>query len=215
MLLGATLCIAVPGYGQHSSNNCAGECQTVFGYPSAGGHANGLGGGHHARKQRREEWKLESEKIYQRNNAWPKPFSCLDRTAYHAVFPPMINAGYEIQCVLGSQHFDQETQELNSFGQTTIASIMQNMPSHRKHVYVTQDADERITARRLDEVNHIVNTYYGQLAPNAIVAASTLQPGIITGNRAEAIARNFTESSPAPVVPLQTSGSSLERSQGR
>lgn len=212
--LGIAALIAVPSYGQQSCNSCNDGSHSGFGYPMVVGQAGGFGG-HHARKERREEWKAEADKIYQRNRAWPKPFNCLDRMAYHSIFPAMINAGYETQCVLGAQHFDQETQELNSFGKTTIASIMQNMPSHRKHVFVTQHSDDRITARRMDEVNQLVNTYYGQLAPNAIVAASSMQPGLISGNRAEVIARGYTEAAPTPIVPLQTSGTSIERSQSR
>lgn len=210
----ATL-IALPCYGQQDCHSCNQGVQTGFGYPMAAGHAEGFGGQHNWRKERRAEWKLEADKIYQRNKAWPKPFNCLDQMAYHAIFPAMIHAGYETQCVLGNQHFDPETQELNSLGKSTVANIMQNMPSHRKHVFVSQHLNDRVTAQRIEEVNQLVSTYYGQIAPNAIVSASSMQPGLMSGVRAEAIVRGFTESAPAPVVPLQTSGTSIERSQNR
>jgi len=215
LLFCASLCLASPGWAQPSCTDCGPTGGKGFGYPVVSGHSGGWGNQHNLRKERREAWKEEADKIYRRNDAWPKPFDCLDRMAYHSIFDPMIHAGYETQCILGSQHFDPDTQQLNSFGQSTVAAIMQNMPSHRKNIFVAQTVDQRVTEMRMQNVNQLVSTFYGQLAPNATVSASTLEPAMISGSRAEGVLRRFTDSAPAPIVPLQTSGTSIERSQNR
>lgn len=116
---------------------------------------------------------------------------------------------------MGDQHFDPQTQQLNSFGQSTLAGIMQNMPAQRKQIFVAQAPDEGVTEVRMENVSQLISTFYGQLAPTALVAASSLQPAMASGARAEGVLRKFTESAPAPIVPLQTSGTSIERSQRR
>ncbi|MEM9943635.1 MAG: hypothetical protein AAF939_18880, partial [Planctomycetota bacterium] len=40
--------------------------------------------------------------VYARNNNFPKPFNCADRQLYFSIWSPMIDRGFETQCVLSN-----------------------------------------------------------------------------------------------------------------
>lgn len=206
------------GFGQAGCSSC-GDSFHGFGYPAAiqggGFHAGGVASRHQARKERWEAWKDEADRAALRNDAWPKPFDCWDRVAYHRIFEPMIHAGYESQNVLGNQHFDPQTNQLNGLGRATVSSIMQNMPAHRRQVYISQLPQQDIVAARLSHVTEVVETWYGQSAAQTQVAISDALPAVVPGFRASAITRGMIESTPAPVIPLQTSGQALGGSQSQ
>ncbi len=209
--------ICSTGFGQAGCSTC-GDSMHGFGYPATfqggGLHAGGVASRHQARKERWEAWKDEADRAALRNDAWPKPFDCWDRVAYHRLFDPMFQAGYEFQNVLGNQHFDPQTNQLNGLGRATLSSIMQNMPAHRRQVYISQLPRQEIVAARLSHVTEVVDTWYSQ-AGQTQVAISNAIPASLPGFKASAITRNMIEASPAPVIPLQTSGQGLSGSQAQ
>lgn len=143
----------------------------------------------------------EIDKVRGRNQAWPKPFDCADRQLYFSLWEPMIDQGWEEQCVLNSNHFDPETGELNQFGVHTVAGIMQNMPTTRKEVFIHREADESANNTRLLAVKNTIDTYYSQTGP-ARVSFSTKLPVTLSGTKAEAISRLAYENQPTPIIPV-------------
>ena len=206
LLVAAALCFGNLAVGQDCGACAESGCGTGFGYPGKSGHFGG------SRHEKFEALKAQNAKIAARNDAWPKPFNCADRQLYHEIWAPMINEGFEEQCVLNETHFDSGTHELNRFGLHTVAGIVQNMPSHRKHVFVTQDADETITQARLANVQTTLQTYYGQIAPSAQVSLSTKQPAFISGVRAETISNKFISGQPVPNIPISSANSTVSSS---
>jgi hypothetical protein len=192
--------------------SCGGGYSSAFGYPGSTsvGH-----GGHGSHREHLQSMRAEHHKIAARNDAWPKPFDCADRQLYHSMFTSMIDGGFEEQCVLCASHFDSESNELNAFGKHAVAGIMQNMPSHRKQVFVTRDSNERVSAERLANVDSVIKTYYGQVAPNASVTYSTKQPASVTGIRADMISQKFVEGQPSPNIPIAAGGGSVSASVGQ
>ncbi len=144
--------------------------------------------------------------VMARNQAWPMPFGCADRQLYFTMWDAMIDQGFEEQCVLSSAHFDPETGELNRFGKTSVADIMQNMPSSRREVFVHREADEQSNNARLAAVRDTIQTYYGNMGP-ARVSFSSKLPVTLRGTKAEAISITLYENQPAPIIPIATGGS--------
>ncbi|MFT7629479.1 MAG: hypothetical protein ACI87E_000477 [Mariniblastus sp.] len=151
-------------------------------------------------------------KVMGRNQAWPMPFNCADRQLYFSIWEPMIDQGFEEQCVLTSVHFDGETNQLNLFGKHTVAGIMQNMPSTRRKVFIHRDANEDSNQRRLQAVESTINTWYAASGP-ARVSFSTKLPVKLSGSTAEAIMRLSAENQAPPVIPV-SSGESINDAVG-
>jgi len=204
--------VAGSNFGYPAVNNCD-NCANVG--------CNGCrsrGNGDHPRidawKAQHDEKHAHYHKIYGRNNAWPMPWNCADRQLYFKIWEPMIDQGFEEQCVLSSTHFDPETHELNKFGQHAVAGIMQNMPSTRKHVFVHQEGDERLNTARLNSVRETINTFYGQQIDGpARVSFSKRLPNRISGDQAEGINRLWFDKMPTPIIPI-SSGESVSSAVG-
>lgn len=188
-----------------------GTCGTT-GCSQCGG---GLGEG--ARMQGLKDRYAHAEKncarVIARNEAWPMPFNCADRQLYFAFWEPMIDQGFEEQCVLNSTHFDPETGKLNSFGNHTVAGIMQNMPSTRRKVFIHREADVQTNSSRMAAVKDTLNTFYDQSGP-AIVEFSSKLPVTLRGGKADAISRLWFENQPTPIIPISSGAQSVGASVG-
>jgi ribosomal protein L37E len=195
-------------------------CGTVSNYPVASGcsscAAGGFGNSGRMSNHRAQLQQIfaDNAKSRKRNDAWPMPFDCADRQLYFSIWNPMINQGFEEQCVLSSMHFDKETHELNKFGRHAVAGIMQNMPTQFKHVYVNRDSDQSVSDARMASVRDIVSTFYSQVAPNAQLDFSTKLPSSVTGTRAENINRQYIEGAPSPIIPISSGSDSVSASIG-
>ena len=214
--LNALLMIAAAAIWMSSTcqaQNCS-SCTAEFSYPGSSqcGGCDTCGGGSGKYRPKLEEWKALNAKVCARNDAWPKPFNCADRQLYFEIWRPMIDQGFEEQCVLTSVHFDPETNELNRFGIFTVQGILQNMPTSRKKVFVNRDVDQSVSQARMDNVNQVVKTYYNHMAPNAEVAFSNMLPSSIKGNRAETINQLFIEGAPTPIIPISSGSQSVSGS---
>ena len=146
-------------------------------------------------------------RIQARNNAWPKPFACADRQLYHSFFEPMIDQGWEEQCVLTASHFDEESGQLNKFGQTAIAGIMQNNPNNRRVVFIHRDVNDAINQQRRSEVENTINTFYGHTA-TAQVAFSNKRPVTTSGPRAAQLQQQWLGNQAVPAIAV-SSGESV------
>ncbi len=205
--------------GNSFAQDCT-SCGTASNYPVASG-CNSCSSGGYGRSGRtsshRDKLKqafADAEKSRKRNDAWPMPFDCADRQLYFSMWNPMIEQGFEEQCVLSGVHFDEQTNELNKFGRHAVAGIMQNMPTQFKNVYINRDADQAISDARMASVRDIVTTFYSQVAPNAQLNFSTKMPASITGTRAERINQSFIEGAPTPIIPISSGSDSVSSSVG-
>ncbi len=215
MLMLAAAAIWMSGTCQ--AQNCN-SCSSDFSYPGSVSQCGGCGdcggcqSGGSGNRPKLDSMKALNHKVCARNDAWPKPFNCADRQLYFTMWNPMIDHGFEEQCVLSSVHFDPETHELNKFGISTVQGIMQNMPTSRKKVFINRDSDQSISQARLNNVDNVIHTYYKQVAPNAEVAFSNLMPSSIRGPRAETINKLFLQGAPAPIIPISSGSQSVSSS---
>ena len=227
--------VAVAGIVMISGNSIAQDCnncgQTAnsFSYPSAapvynsvvgdyGTARSGLRGGRHGGHI--EEFKAKyahaqeiGARVAARNEAWPMPFNCADRQLYFSIWDPMIDQGFEEQCVLNTAHFDAETNELNQFGNYTVAGIMQNMPTTRRKVFIHREADVAANQARMTAVKTTINTFYGQKGP-AQVAFSEKLPVTLRGDKAAGISALAMENQPSPIIQI-SSGETVSSSVGQ
>ena len=66
----------------------------------------------------------EVRRGYHRNEAWPWPYICPDRVAVREPFAAMVNNGWRRQNLLGTHHFNMETNQLTTAGQLRVHWIM-------------------------------------------------------------------------------------------
>ena len=210
----------------------ASSVDSVFGYPTAStvytSFSDGCGcgetgcseGGKFGNGTNMQNWKAKHQhskhniaRVVARNQAWPMPFNCADRQLYFSIWEPMIDQGFEEQCVLTSTHFDAETGKLNTFGNHTVAGIMQNMPSTRRKVFIHRDVDVESNNTRMAAVKDTINTFYGQSGP-AIVEFSSKLPIKLRGSKADAISRLWFENQPTPIIPISSGGESVGSAVG-
>ena len=171
-----------------------------------GGFAGGgLCGGLDELKAKCAHTRAINQRTTARNNAWPKPFDCADRQAYFSIWEPMIDQGWEEQCVLTAAHFDPRTNQLNKFGQTAVAGIMQNNPSHRRTVFINRDVNDHINQQRRSMVEDTINTFYGH-TNTAQVAFSDKRPVTTSGQRGAQMQAEWLGAQATPAIPVSTGG---------
>lgn len=144
-----------------------------------------------------------------RNGSWPKPFNCADRQLYTSMWAPMIDKGFEEQCVLTSNHFDPITGKLNTFGNHAVAGIMNNMPQARRTVFIHRDTDANLNQQRMKMVKQTINTFYGTEKLAKIEFSNEL-PVKLRGAEAEKITELWYAGKPAPIIPIATGTESLD-----
>lgn len=157
-------------------------------------------------KERHAHYHALNRKITQRNDAWPKPWACLDRQAYYNAWTPMLISGYEEHAVLSDNFFDPNTNELNQLGIYKLAGLMQNMPVKDRQVFVTRSSDDSVNNARLASINQTINTYYRHLG-SAQVSLSNRQPTFVSGRISDAILKNRLENMVPPMIQAGTAGS--------
>lgn len=196
----------------------------VFGYPAGGGScgAGGCADGAIAMQQRSFGYgqvsdrfratQAQNEKIYARNEAWPKPFSCASRQLYHNIWRPMYDAGWEDQCILTSTHFD-ENGELTRYGKQQIGGMMMNMPKARRVVYVQDTSDSASTQARVSKVESVIETWYSNRG--GVVQVSSRMPAEMPGWRAVDIVEKATSNAPIPVIPIADGQSGITQAVGQ
>ena len=186
---------------------CSGGC--------AAGGVGGVGGCQFANelKARSAHARMIHDRVSARNQAWPKPFDCADRQLYFSIWEPMIDQGFEEQCVLTAAHFDPSTNQLNKFGQHAVAGIMQNMPSSRRTVFIHRDNNHQISELRRSAVRDTIQTFYGNSGP-ANIAFSQKRPVTTHGLKAAAIQDSLLGNLPTPVIPISSLGQDVNSSVG-
>ena len=147
--------------------------------------------------------KKQADLIARRNQAWPKPFQCYDRQAYHCIFNSMHNRGYQIECTLTDDHFHPDSNELNSAGQAKIAGIMNNLPTALRQIHVYQANDYDQAQARMDAAQARVRELHSHL-PTPAFAMTTTRPQGMQGNMVEQMHKEFLANQPRPAVPASS-----------
>ncbi len=193
-------------------SDCAGT--PAFGFPDRGGcgaRGCGIGDGHV--RDNLHQAQERNALVAARNDAWPKPFVCVDRQIYENLWGKYIDSGYERQCVLSSMHFDAETGELNDFGRTIVSGLVQNMPQARKTVYIHRDGNEARSQQRMDSVRQSIEYMFGHNTP-AQVAFSGEQPVRGSALRVERLQSLEFEATPVPIIPIASGTQSVSAGVG-
>jgi hypothetical protein len=86
---------------------------------------------------------------YHRNVMWPWPYTCPDRIAAREPFEIMIRNGWRRHNMLGSHHFNPETNQLTTAGQLHVRWIMTQAPATRRQLFIERSIDPDVTAERL------------------------------------------------------------------
>jgi hypothetical protein len=144
--------------------------------------------------------KQQADLIAERNDAWPKPFQCFDRQAYHAVMVTMMQRGWQCECTLTSDHFDPTTNGLNAAGKAKINGIMNNLPEVTRQIHVFQDSDAAVVQTRTASIRDELQQKYSTL-PAPELAVTTYVPHGMTGALIEDVQKKFVEGLPEPTVP--------------
>lgn len=185
--------------GGYPADGCAsGICGgNGFGYPGAGGgrlHKGAVG-------QRVHHLKEVHRRDFARNQAWPMPFNCADRQLYHEIWNPMIESGIRWNCVFTAQHFDPDTNQLNSAGRAKIKGIFRNSPINQKMALVQNAGDSSVVEMRLQNLRNVIDQWYGADSFTEIAKASEF-PGSFAGSRAQSINFQYVEQTPPPMIPV-------------
>lgn len=195
---------------------CGGS--SAFGFPSQnagcasgkcglGGHGHGHGNGQ--LRASIDQAQARNGLVSARNDAWPKPFTCIDRQLYENQWGKYIDAGYERQCVLSSIHFEKDSNELSRFGRTIVSGLIQNMPQARKTIYIHRDEDQQRSQERLDNVRETIEYMFGHNAP-AQVAFSAQKPQRVSALRIETLQALEAEATPVPIIPIAAGTTSVQ-----
>lgn len=152
--------------------------------------------------------------MYQRNQAWPKPFICWDRAAYYNTWSQMYTAGLAGECTLSDAHFDSETGNLNQMGHQKIEMIFRNLPEPQRGVLVAETRDPNLNNQRLDVARNVVRNWYGE-AYASQVALTRNVPQPASGAKVFAVNTRYMSTLPSPTITSSSgSGSSAGGSGG-
>ncbi|MEL7498385.1 MAG: hypothetical protein AAFN77_12305 [Planctomycetota bacterium] len=194
------------------------SAQQTFGYPATtqsqqcngrcGGGCRLHGGGGHMQnfRDKMDHYSALNKKKFDRNDAWPRPFNCWDRRAYHNVWVPMLTNGAEQHCILSSDFFDAETNELTRVGIAKVADIMQNVPQTNRSVFVQRSADDKANQARMEQVKFTIDKFYAHLGVARVQLSNQLPP-ISPAAQSQAILNSRTENMAPPTIQASNGGS--------
>ena len=137
---------------------------------------------------------------FHRNNAWPEPFTSIDRKAGAAPFAVMTRKGWLRQNTIGHHHFDSQTQQLTEAGRNKLHWIMTHVPPNWRTVVVVRGESDEITAIRTDSVQQTATRIMPR-GPLPEVRLTSVQPRGWSAEEIDAIGIKALESRPDPVLP--------------
>ena len=182
-----------------------------FSYPATNNCTNGCRGfGHQGRfhqvRAKLDHFSMVNERVRKRNDAWPKPFACYDRQAYHGLWNQMLMVGNEQRCLLSDAAFDAQTNELTSLGISQVADIMESMPNPGRTVFVQQNVDDSVNQKRMEKVKFTIDRYYAHKGTARILLSNQV-PHVGPASESEMILQGRIENRPAPAIQASTGGS--------
>jgi hypothetical protein len=147
------------------------------------------------------------ESGYHRNVLWPWPYVCPDRIAVREPFNMMVSNGWRRQNLLGSHHFDSNTNRLSEAGQLQVRWIMTQAPPGRRQIFIERALDPSVTAARLDAVREyashvVIDGQVPQVYETNLMAEGRPAPVVDATNI------KFMENMRVPALPAANAGGS-------
>jgi hypothetical protein len=142
---------------------------------------------------------------YHRNVLWPWPYVCPDRIAAREPFDIMVRNGWRRQNLLGSHHFDANTNQLSEAGQLQVRWIMTQAPPGRQQIYIERSLDPSVTAARMAAAREyasrvVMNTQVPQVYETNMMVEGRPAPVVDATNV------KFMENMRVPALPAANSG---------
>jgi hypothetical protein len=141
------------------------------------------------------------------NNSWPAQWVGYDRAAVCTPLSIQAEKGWHRTNLLGSYHFDANTNQLNHAGESKIRFILTHQIPERRTIFVERSLSNDVTAVRVDAA---------QQAAVAMLPAGEL-PAVAESNLilegwpaedVEATLRGFSKSRPSPRLPAASTEAS-------
>jgi hypothetical protein len=149
---------------------------------------------------------------YQRNNAWPQPFSDDSARQATAPFDVMKHNGWRLHNTLGNEFFREGDGALLASGHKRINWIASQAPAHCRVVYVLRGNSPAETDARLASVRETLNRNAYGTAPQVMV--TDVEPTTASGAWATQISRDWLEALPKPKLPDTSSTGSAGATSG-
>ncbi|MFW6170670.1 MAG: hypothetical protein ACODAD_09285, partial [Planctomycetota bacterium] len=144
---------------------------------------------------------------WHRNNAWPEPFSQVDRRAARAPIERMVENGWELQNTIPDELFDPETQELTAAGEVKVRKTLTEMPLRRRMVFVQKGRTAEISQTRLESVQEAAGNVVGEAAAG-MISITEMIPGSKSAAHYERVKAEYDGSIPVPRLPeMEDTGS--------
>ncbi len=137
---------------------------------------------------------------WHRNNAWPEPFTHVDRQATRMPIDLMVDKGWQLQNTIPTELFDEETQELTQAGRLKVQWILTQMPARRRMVFVLRGTTAEMTEIRLKSVEKAALEFVGETAPNMIALTDVIPRGG-SGSYYERVSAGYEATTPPPRLP--------------
>jgi hypothetical protein len=141
------------------------------------------------------------------NNSWPVQWVGYDRAAVCTPLSIQAEKGWHRTNLLGSYHFDANTNQLNHAGENKIRFILTHQIPERRTIFVERSLSNEVTALRVDAAQQaaVAMLPAGELPA---VAESNLVLEGWPAEDVEATLRGFSKSRPSPRLPAASSEAS-------
>jgi len=141
---------------------------------------------------------------WHRNNAWPEPFTSVDRQAASAPIALMVDRGWQLQNTIPDELFDLETHELTRAGEMKVQWILTQMPARRRTVFVMRGSTPEITDTRVKSVEKAAAGVPGGTA--TMISVTDIVPRGGSASYFERVNVSYESSTPPPRLPEMANG---------
>ncbi len=145
---------------------------------------------------------------YHANVDWPAQYVPTARRSVLSAYDVMVNNGWRRQNLLGTYHFDPDTNELTEAGKLKVNWILTQTPQHRRNIFVQRAVNESQTASRVDSINRWASNMSPGVGPLDINDTHIVAEGHPAAT-VDHIFVGFQTNQPPPVLPADD-GSSNE-----
>jgi len=150
---------------------------------------------------------------YQRNNAWPQPFTDDSVRQTVAPFEVMKQNGWRLHNTIGNELFRDGDGALLAAGNNRVNWIATQAPADRRVVYVLRGRTPAETDARLASVRDTLSRVQTN-GPAPQLMITEIEPNTASGAWAVQINRGWLEAQPAPKLPSVSSTGSAGATEG-
>jgi hypothetical protein len=150
---------------------------------------------------------------YQRNNAWPQPFTDDSARQTVAPFTVMKQNGWRLHNTIGHELFRPGDGALLTAGHNRVTWIASQAPVDRRVVYVLRGRTPEETEGRLASVRETLSRVQSS-GPTPQLMITEIEPTTASGAWATQINRDWMEALPEPKLPSTSSTGSAGATEG-